>query len=198
MRRAGATRAQARGVNDSRIGSDGWLGRLLFISEGNRFLSEIPRHLPPVAFACYHNTFCDIRSLEFRFHVKNEVSSSRCIRDLVGAGKLDLAPAKILPEPYLETRKRCLPCELCDRGFEDLGEIIPTSVPVTVHIAQKTLHALHRGGLLSLGIRYGLNGLRLTHLDLTAGCYGCLLYTSDAADEEDSVDLGGRRIIKKK
>src|SRR5665648_566850 len=25
----------------------------------------------------------------------------------------------------------------------------------------------------------------------------CLLYTSDAADEEDSVDLGGRRIIKK-
>src|SRR5664279_6315781 len=27
--------------------------------------------------------------------------------------------------------------------------------------------------------------------------YGCLLYTSDAADEEDSVDLGGRRIIKK-
>src|SRR5665648_294454 len=28
--------------------------------------------------------------------------------------------------------------------------------------------------------------------------YVCLLYTSDAADEEDSVDLGGRRIIKKK
>ena len=26
----------------------------------------------------------------------------------------------------------------------------------------------------------------------------CLLYTSDAADEEDSVDLGGRRTIKKK
>src|SRR5678816_1201478 len=26
---------------------------------------------------------------------------------------------------------------------------------------------------------------------------GCLLYTSDAADERSSVDLGGRRIIKK-
>ena len=26
----------------------------------------------------------------------------------------------------------------------------------------------------------------------------CLLYTSDAADEEDSGDLGGSRIIKKK
>ena len=27
---------------------------------------------------------------------------------------------------------------------------------------------------------------------------GCLLYTSDAADERSSVDLGGRRLIKKK
>src|SRR5678815_2986277 len=27
------------------------------------------------------------------------------------------------------------------------------------------------------------------------GAYGCLLYTSDAADERSSVDLGGRRII---
>src|SRR5664279_5443104 len=31
-----------------------------------------------------------------------------------------------------------------------------------------------------------------------ANVNNCLLYTSDAADEEDSVDLGGRRIIKKK
>ena len=28
--------------------------------------------------------------------------------------------------------------------------------------------------------------------------WGCLLYTSDAADERSSVDLGGRRIITKK
>ena len=27
---------------------------------------------------------------------------------------------------------------------------------------------------------------------------GCLLYTTDAADERSSVDLGGRRILKKK
>ena len=27
---------------------------------------------------------------------------------------------------------------------------------------------------------------------------GCLLYTSDAADERSSGDLGGRRVIKKK
>ena len=30
-----------------------------------------------------------------------------------------------------------------------------------------------------------------------ANPYTCLLYTSDAADERSSVDLGGRRIIKK-
>ena len=28
--------------------------------------------------------------------------------------------------------------------------------------------------------------------------YSCLLYTSDAADDTPCVDLGGRRIIKKK
>eukprot|EP00658_Telonema_sp_P-2_P000478 TRINITY_DN10182_c0_g2_i4.p1 TRINITY_DN10182_c0_g2~~TRINITY_DN10182_c0_g2_i4.p1 ORF type:complete len:105 (-),score=23.04 TRINITY_DN10182_c0_g2_i4:63-377(-) len=37
----------------------------------------------------------------------------------------------------------------------------------------------------------------LTHR-LPLHTHTCLLYTSDAADEEDSVDLGGRRIIKKK
>ncbi len=31
-----------------------------------------------------------------------------------------------------------------------------------------------------------------------AWVYDCLLYTSDAADERSSVDLGGRRIIKTK
>ena len=36
-----------------------------------------------------------------------------------------------------------------------------------------------------------------TVIMLLAQDRGCLLYTSDAADEEDSVDLGGRRIIKK-
>ena len=36
------------------------------------------------------------------------------------------------------------------------------------------------------------------HWQITFQNMRCLLYTSDAADEEDSVDLGGRRIIKKK
>src|SRR5674536_373941 len=33
------------------------------------------------------------------------------------------------------------------------------------------------------------------HGDVGVADQRCLLYTSDAADEEDSVDLGGRRII---
>ena len=33
---------------------------------------------------------------------------------------------------------------------------------------------------------------------LVTMAWNCLLYTSDAADERSSVDLGGRRIIKKK
>ena len=37
-----------------------------------------------------------------------------------------------------------------------------------------------------------IDALRAAHPDV------CLLYTSDAADERSSVDLGGRRIIKKK
>src|SRR5678815_4163857 len=37
------------------------------------------------------------------------------------------------------------------------------------------------------------------HLEISnAYIWSCLLYTSDAADERSSVDLGGRRIIKKK
>ena len=45
----------------------------------------------------------------------------------------------------------------------------------------------YRGRLSPAQIAEGMN----------AAC-SCLLYTSDAADERSSVDLGGRRIIKKK
>ena len=55
------------------------------------------------------------------------------------------------------------------------------------------------GDGVALGFR------RLSIIDLEGGgqpLYNedntCLLYTSDAADERSSVDLGGRRIIKKK
>ena len=40
--------------------------------------------------------------------------------------------------------------------------------------------------------------VQILYKDGNAVTYTCLLYTSDAADERSSVDLGGRRIIKKK
>ena len=42
------------------------------------------------------------------------------------------------------------------------------------------------------------NGWAVAQDSVIAHWDGCLLYTSDAADERSSVDLGGRRIIKKK
>ena len=43
------------------------------------------------------------------------------------------------------------------------------------------------------GFQFTLHLKNMSILDIN-----CLLYTSDAADERSSVDLGGRRIIKKK
>ena len=51
------------------------------------------------------------------------------------------------------------------------------------------------------GIATGQHQLAGRHHESSAGLWqnsACLLYTSDAADERSSVDLGGRRIIKKK
>ena len=47
-------------------------------------------------------------------------------------------------------------------------------------------HIAHKPGTVDIGVRVECRN------------EVCLLYTSDAADEEDSEDLGGRRINKKK
>ena len=44
----------------------------------------------------------------------------------------------------------------------------------------------------------GIIGRYIVYGKRKGALYACLLYTSDAADERSSVDLGGRRIIKKK
>eukprot|EP00656_Telonema_subtile_P049353 TRINITY_DN6110_c0_g1_i1.p2 TRINITY_DN6110_c0_g1~~TRINITY_DN6110_c0_g1_i1.p2 ORF type:complete len:238 (-),score=84.03 TRINITY_DN6110_c0_g1_i1:85-798(-) len=48
------------------------------------------------------------------------------------------------------------------------------------------------------GVVLLIAGTKLSVMENWSQGSTCLLYTSDAADEEDSVDLGGRRIIKKK
>eukprot|EP00658_Telonema_sp_P-2_P067307 TRINITY_DN5622_c0_g1_i2.p1 TRINITY_DN5622_c0_g1~~TRINITY_DN5622_c0_g1_i2.p1 ORF type:complete len:589 (-),score=142.27 TRINITY_DN5622_c0_g1_i2:57-1823(-) len=77
--------------------------------------------------------------------------------------------------------------------FEKLPEIARE-----ILVADEEVQLVHQGQLVVRGVEYEV--LVLTNrLFLTQALpETCLLYTSDAADEEDSVDLGGRRIIKKK
>ena len=56
---------------------------------------------------------------------------------------------------------------------------------------------LHRSTDPADGEDYVYGHLFLDAAPTVFACF-CLLYTSDAADERSSVDLGGRRIIKKK
>ena len=51
-------------------------------------------------------------------------------------------------------------------------------------------------GVVRADLRLRMGECRDQSLQRGAGI--CLLYTSDAADERSSVDLGGRRILKKK
>ena len=59
----------------------------------------------------------------------------------------------------------------------------------------ETLTASFIGPRASMVTPWSTNAVEITQ---NMGISGCLLYTSDAADERSSVDLGGRRIIKKK
>ena len=52
--------------------------------------------------------------------------------------------------------------------------------------------------LMDINLGEKLDGTDIAKIILTTKDIPCLLYTSDAADERSSVDLGGRRIIKKK
>ena len=58
----------------------------------------------------------------------------------------------------------------------------------------------HQVTIAGLTTKFGLTKKRVREVRATgvSGFLACLLYTSDAADERSSVDLGGRRIIKKK
>eukprot|EP00658_Telonema_sp_P-2_P028940 TRINITY_DN2207_c0_g2_i3.p1 TRINITY_DN2207_c0_g2~~TRINITY_DN2207_c0_g2_i3.p1 ORF type:complete len:251 (+),score=75.24 TRINITY_DN2207_c0_g2_i3:95-847(+) len=81
-------------------------------------------------------------------------------------------------------------------GFGGFGIDMEISAHTPLGLAQKAVNFLD-----IVGAALHAKGLRLSILEKSTfinGVYTCLLYTSDAADEEDSVDLGGRRIIKKK
>ena len=58
--------------------------------------------------------------------------------------------------------------------------------------------ALIIGGIIILIFEFYQKEKIATEKESDLENISCLLYTSDAADERSSVDLGGRRIIKKK
>ena len=94
------------------------------------------------------------------------------------------------------------------RFIEKIGIYNPITKPATVEIDRDkafewlmkgaqptdTLNAIlrYKGVLYRKHLSRGVSKGALTQEK------ACLLYTSDAADERSSVDLGGRRIIKKK
>src|SRR5664280_3592009 len=117
-----------------------------------------------------------------------------CIRDrslapvLLGPRRADPAPPEELLGPLAVEGLLLLAGHGGSRGAPPVGQVVGQP-------------------LADLGSeRLGVGGIAQVHgatvppgpANREGGWPACLLYTSDAADEEDSVDLGGRRIIKKK
>src|SRR5665648_849740 len=80
----------------------------------------------------------------------------------------------------------------------EYGKLLHEDMRIRDHIMKQR----RQGGISKVVIERPHKKCRVTvhtaRPGVLIGKKGCLLYTSDAADEEDSVDLGGRRIIKKK
>eukprot|EP00656_Telonema_subtile_P010492 TRINITY_DN15065_c0_g1_i2.p1 TRINITY_DN15065_c0_g1~~TRINITY_DN15065_c0_g1_i2.p1 ORF type:complete len:521 (-),score=138.44 TRINITY_DN15065_c0_g1_i2:46-1608(-) len=72
-------------------------------------------------------------------------------------------------------------------GTEYPGSGFVVDLPTNLEASREMIRLLNQS-------RWVDQATRVVFVDINT----CLLYTSDAADEEDSVDLGGRRIITKK
>src|SRR5665648_416572 len=85
-------------------------------------------------------------------------------------------------------------CKINDEIIQseyDLGYSYPNNVKYNgVQIGK---YFIHHTGYTASKLISAVKAADLMTVHVSQG-YTCLLYTSDAADEEDSVDLGGRRI----
>mgnify|MGYP003688982093 CR=1 FL=1 len=100
-----------------------------------------------------------------------------CIRDSVCSGSLNLG-----------TENEATVNTLTASTGQGLGLFYPDQGLVILNPS-----AVH--SIIGTSIDSGSNGGKSIS---TSQAYDCLLYTSDAADDMQCVDLGGRRIIKKK
>ena len=90
----------------------------------------------------------------------------------------------VIIQPYLRIYQQIL---------KDLENALPyLNVPKAKAGRKPKLADIHIAAIFILSYITNTKVLTLAQLLI------CLLYTSDAADELDGVDLGGRRIIKKK
>src|SRR5678815_2342670 len=122
----------------------------------------------------------------------------------------NLIPALVLLIQLGATANSQTTAQRPDRGFmpgasysvSDVENISLTNGNVNLTIPLASLPPIAGGKLkLTLNAVYNSKLWNVTRQENREGqFYGCpcLLYTSDAADERSSVDLGGRRIIKKK
>eukprot|EP00656_Telonema_subtile_P038186 TRINITY_DN4281_c0_g1_i3.p1 TRINITY_DN4281_c0_g1~~TRINITY_DN4281_c0_g1_i3.p1 ORF type:complete len:731 (-),score=92.45 TRINITY_DN4281_c0_g1_i3:9-2201(-) len=115
-----------------------------------------------------------------------------------------LSPGIQVPEPTPIVENRGIISQVISQGRDLVGQLKFMSKEMLMKLIAVTLLALVVLGrvlgyfrCLGTGRDQG-NGFETVELDENQTDTFCLLYTSDAADEEDSVDLGGLRIIKKK
>src|SRR5678816_4899953 len=101
---------------------------------------------------------------------------------------------------------------MCIRDRSELARIAPAGTPrsfvvntgaeavenaIKSVLLNRVLTAGEKDGGFIISFEGAFHGRTLGSLAVTHRKKACLLYTSDAADERSSVDLGGRRIIKK-
>eukprot|EP00658_Telonema_sp_P-2_P008174 TRINITY_DN13067_c0_g1_i3.p1 TRINITY_DN13067_c0_g1~~TRINITY_DN13067_c0_g1_i3.p1 ORF type:complete len:196 (-),score=54.03 TRINITY_DN13067_c0_g1_i3:49-552(-) len=147
--------------------------------------------------------------------LRSLVGSEMCIRDRYGqsTGEQSLAMSSQAARKKLLEKYKPQILQLEDMGFTDRRKSFEVLVKckgnmdTAVTELSKSTGGSKDDGLPDLLCAEGSVGdvgdLLNSDLDVfspapSAMPSNCLLYTSDAADEEDSVDLGGRRIIKKK
>ena len=120
---------------------------------------------------------------------RSNPSTARLIEWVDGAGAwLDLIPTAAA-------------LDLC---YSPMGERLPNGAPITFPMSMWACNLADAVGIRSraaasqrLAVAHAIDGPAPQRW-LSLACGAWLLYTSDAADQRSSVDLGGSRIIKKK